>query len=423
MNRRGNGAPALTVTHESAYRRDTATWVAFAALFAFGILNAALGPALPYLRQTQHTSYLVGALHQVAFSIGGMMAGIQAIHSNAPRQRTIVVGLGGAAVASLLLGYGRVLPLTAAAALLISALNTVALIRLWALLADLHHRHRAVAMTEGEVAVSFAGIVTPAVISACAATALGWRFSFVIAFVLVIAAALGVAVTRLPDPAQQQTADATDATDIAEIADITETTGIAETAESRAPADAGKAAHSHRRTLTTIFAIVGLEFTLSFWAASYLHDDVGIAQDTAAGLVSGLYAANLVGRVLVSRLARTLSATSVLRLSLATALAGCPILLAADNTALAMLGLAVAGIGIGGTFPLASSLHVAASGRSADQALGQIITIAGIGQITGPLVAGALAQGADLRVGLLVMPALVLLAGATTFTARARSSG
>lgn len=409
MNRRRDGA--ATVTRESTYHRDTATWVAFAALFAFGILNAALGPALPYLRQTEHTSYLVGALHQVAYSIGGMMAGIQAIRSNAPRRRTIVVGLSGAAVASLLLGYGRVLPVTAAAALLISALNTVALIRLWALLADLHHRDRAVAMTEGEVAVSFAGIITPAVISACAATALGWRFSFVIAFVLVGAAAVGVAVTRLPDPASLQTPD---------------TAGAAETSEStesNTPAAAGEAAHSHRRTLTTIFAIVGLEFTLSFWAASYLHDDVGIAQDTAAGLVSGLYAANLVGRVLVSRLARTHSATIVLRLSLATALAGCPILLAADNTAVAMLGLAVAGLGIGGTFPLASSLHVAASGRPADQALGQILTIAGIGQITGPLAAGALAQTADLRLGLLVMPALILLAGATTISARARRSG
>lgn len=407
MNRRRNGAPALTVTHESAYRRDTATWVAFAALFAFGVLNAVLGPALPYLRQTEHTSYLVGALHQVAFSIGGMIAGIQAIRSDAPRQRTIVIGLGGAAAASLLLGYGRVLPLTTAAALLISALNTAALIRLWALLADLHHRHRAVAMTEGEVAVSLAGIVTPAVISACAATALGWRFSFVIAFALVLAAAVGVAVTRLPDPIKQQASATVEA---------------AETHPADADADAGKVVRSHRRTLATIFAIVGLEFTLSFWAASYLHDDVGIAQDTAAGLVSGLYAANLVGRVLVSRLARRLSATIVLRLSLATALAGCPILLAAHDTAAAMLGLAVAGIGIGGTFPLASSLHIAASGRSADQALGQIITIAGIGQITGPLAAGALAQGADLRVGLLVIPVLILLAAATTFTARARSS-
>ena len=366
--------------------------MAFAALFAFGILNAALGPILPYLRQTEHTSYLIGALHQVAFSIGGMIAGIAASRSNAPRRRTVVAGLGGAAVSSLLLGYGRVLPLTMAAALLISVCATAALIRIWAVLADLHHRHRAVAMTEGEVAVSLAGIATPAVISACAATTLGWRFSFVIVFAIVLAAAGGVSATRVPGSAGQQ---------------ATDTTGT------RVAAKAGRTANPHRRTLTTIFAVVGLEFTLSFWAASYLHDDIGITQATAVGLVSALYAANLTGRILTSRLARRLSATTLLRLSLATALAGCPILLAADTTALATTGLAVTGIGIGGTFPLASSLHVAASGRTADQALGQILTVAGPGQITGPLIAGVLAQIADLRVGLLVMPVLILVAAAT----------
>jgi MFS family permease len=75
----------------------------------------------------------------------------------------------------------------------------------------------------------------------------------------------------------------------------------------------------------------------------------------------------------------------------------------------------VTGIGVGGTFPLASSLHVAASRRTADQALGQILTVAGIGQIAGPLTAGVVAQlTTGLRLGLLVLPALVLLAAVTT---------
>jgi fucose permease len=131
-----------------------------------------------------------------------------------------------------------------------------------------------------------------------------------------------------------------------------------------------------------------------------------------------LYAANLVGRLVASRLARRLATAVVLRLSLATALLGLPVLLTAGNSAMAGVGLAITGIGIGGTFPLASALHVAASRRTADQALGQILTVAGLGQIAGPLVAGVLAQATDLRVSLLVMPALVLLAAATVRTVR-----
>jgi MFS family permease len=368
-----------------AYRRDTATWVTFGGLFAFGALNAVLGPILPYLRQTEGISYLVAALHQVAFAIGGMTAGLLASRSAAPRRPTIALGLTSAGLALLLLAYGRILPVTLAAALLVSAFATMALIRMWALLADLHHVHRAMAMSEGEIAVSLAGIATPAVVAACAATALGWRFSSVIAFAVVLVAVGAVVATPMPDgrPA----------------------------GDGAAVMDQQPAPH---RTLATIFAIVALEFTLSFWAASYLHDDVGVARGTAVIMVSGLYAANLVGRVLASRLARLLPATTELRLFLLIGLLGLPVLLAAPNGATAAVGLAITGIGIGGTFPLASAVHVEASHRTADQALGQILTVAGIGQIVGPLAAGALAQTSSLRLGLLVLPLLTLLAGLTT---------
>jgi fucose permease len=207
-----------------------------------------------------------------------------------------------------------------------------------------------------------------------------------VAFVLVVTAAGAVAVATLPS--QPLGAD----------------TG----------SDPGPATGT-ARSLTGIFAVVGLEFTLSFWAASYLHDDVGLARDTSVALVSALYAANLVGRVLASRVARRRPAPTVLLACLATALAGVPVLLLAETGVVAVCGLAVVGIGTGGTFPLASALHVEASHRSADQALGQTLAVAGLGQIAGPLAAGAIAQLADLRVGLLVLAALVLLAAASTW--------
>lgn len=370
------------------YHRDAATWSMFAALFAFGVLNAVLGPVLPYLRDAERLSYVAGALHQVAFAIGGMTAGVLASRSTAPRRRMIWLGLVVAGLAGLLLGYGRALPLTLVAALLVSGFATMALIRMWAVLADLHHVRRAVAMTEGEVSVSLAGMATPLVVALCAATWVGWRFSFVVAFAIVLAAVVAVFVIRLP--------------------------GARPPALERPVAGA----HPAWRTLTTIFAVVGLEFTLSFWAASYLHDDVGLSQAAAVTMVSVLYAANLVGRLLASRLAHRMPETVVLRLALVAALVGVPVLLAASNGVVAAAGLAITGIGIGATFPLASALHVAASRRTADQALGQTITVAGAGQIAGPLVAGLVAQGIGLRLGLLVMPALTLLAAATSVKPR-----
>ena len=160
---------------------------------------------------------------------------------------------------------------------------------------------------------------------------------------------------------------------------------------------------------------MALEFSLSFWLASYLYDDIGLARNLAVASVSGLYAANLAGRVLVSRLARRAGAERLLAVALGTALLGLPVLLSATGAAGAGVGIAVAGIGIGAMFPLTSALHVKASPRSADSALGEVLAIAAIGQIAGPLSAGWIAEAAGLRAGLLMLPAFTLIAAAGLF--------
>src|ERR1700742_2784530 len=60
------------------FHRDRFTWAAYGALLAFGFLNAVLGPILPYLRAVEHISYLGGALHQLAYAMGGGAAGLLA---------------------------------------------------------------------------------------------------------------------------------------------------------------------------------------------------------------------------------------------------------------------------------------------------------------------------------------------------------
>src|SRR4051812_19862421 len=147
--------------------REQFRWAAYGALLAFGYLNAILGPALPYLRTAEHISYLVGALHQLAFAVGGGAAGLLAARSRNPLSRaaTIRVGLTGAAVAGLGLGFGERIEITLPAALAMGFFNTFALIALWAALSDAFESRRAVVMTEGEVAVSLGGIVVPLTIA------------------------------------------------------------------------------------------------------------------------------------------------------------------------------------------------------------------------------------------------------------------
>src|SRR3954447_12131358 len=209
----GEGTVSLTAaearTSAPAYRRDRMTWAAFSGLLAFGLLNAALGPALPYLRSAEHISYLVSAFHQVAFALGGGLAGLLAIRteSRLGRGATIRVGLVGAAVAGLGIGFGGTVALTVAAAFIVRLFGTSALVRMWAALADAHGERRTVAMAEGEVSVSLGGIVMPLLVAALAATALTWGFAFVVGGVMVVAAALAMGTVRIP-PATPRPRDA-----------------------------------------------------------------------------------------------------------------------------------------------------------------------------------------------------------------------
>lgn len=373
------------------YRRDRTTWVAFACLFGFGLLNAALGPALPYLRASQDISYLTASAHQVGYAVGGGLAGLltAALTRRLSRRRGIALGLVVAAVASLGIGYGGTPVLTVTAALLVSLAGTSALIRVWALLADLHREHRTVAMSEGEVLVSLAGILTPLLVGGLAATALSWRASFAVGAVAVVAAALTLALVALPLPEET-------------------------------PAPPATAGRWWQPMLLVVVAVVALEFALTFWLASYLDDDVGTGRGLAATMVSLLYAAALVGRLLVSALARRVGAERLLVGALLVSLAGTPVLLLAHGPVVAAVGIAVVGVGTGATFPLTSSLHVQRSGLTADEAVGQVLAVAAVGQVAGPLGVGLVAQAADLRLGLLVVPLVALVALAVLARATVR---
>jgi MFS family permease len=380
------------------YRRNAFTWTALGALFAFGYMNAVLGPALPYLRSVEGISYLVGALHQVAYAIGGGIAGALSARDHLPfsRRSTVAAGLAGAGLAALAVGYGNAAPITISGALLMGMLGTLALIRLWAALADAHGARRAVALSEGEVAVSLAGMAAPLLIGALAAGAATWRLAFAIGTATVALAVIAVLRADLPSP--------------------------------RVPSPRSATREQARElrlqpTLVIVFAIVALEFALSFWLASYLNDDVAVARQTAVAAVSALYAANLTGRLLASRLARTHAPEHLLFAAIGLVLAGLPCLLAATSATAAVPGIALTGTGIGALFPLTSSLHVQASGHSADSALGEVLTIAALGQITGPLIAGAIAQASSLRAGLLVLPALTILAAAGLTGHQSATSG
>jgi MFS family permease len=400
------------------FHRDRFTWAAYGALLAFGFLNAVLGPILPYLRAVEHISYLVGALHQLAYAMGGGVAGLLAHRDLLGRSATIRLGLAGAALAGLGVGFGDAAAITLPATLLMGFLNTAALIALWAALSDAHRGHRAVAMTEGEVAVSLGGIVVPLLVAGLASTSATWRFAFVVGAAVVVAAVLGIGMVKVPERERDAAIEPGYVTDAsADRGDASDPRGVDLPASEPSGPDRRGIRSRVQPLLAVIFSIVALEFGLSFWLASYLNVSVGLDTGLAVALVAVLYGANLAGRLLASRLARRIEAARLLAFALATAMVGLPILILAHAAGPATLGFVITGMGIGALFPLTSSLHVGRSPRGADAALGQVLVVAALGQTFGPLAVAVIAQFAGLRAGFLILPALVLTAATALLAA------
>lgn len=365
---------------DAAYRRTTFTWFAFASLFTFGLLNSVLGPILPYLRTLENISYAQAVVPQIAFSIGGGLAGVLGGKFSRGHALPVRAGLAGMTLAALALAFINQYAVTVSAAFVMSLCGTSTLVALWAALADEHGRMRSVAMTEGEVAVSLGGIIAPLAIAGLAGVIFGWRSAFVV--IAVVAAAVLALSMRADFPVRPP-----------------------------APRRSGRRPARFSPTLAVAFGIVSAEWCLTFWLASYLNDSVGIGRALSVGMVAVLYAGMLLGRLVASRLARKVSAERLLAASIAVAACGTPIVLFAHAPFVAGLGIAVVSLGLGPTYPLTSSIHVGASGTGATGAVSQMVVTGAVGQIAGPLIAGLIAQAAGLRLGMAIMPALLIGAG------------
>src|SRR3954447_6562944 len=69
-------APHHAARHETAFRRDRLTWLAYLVLAWFAYLQAAPGLVIGHLREELDLSYSTGGLHVAAFAAGGMVAGV-----------------------------------------------------------------------------------------------------------------------------------------------------------------------------------------------------------------------------------------------------------------------------------------------------------------------------------------------------------
>ncbi|QBS45208.1 MFS transporter [Nocardia sp. CS682] len=194
--------------------------------------------------------------------------------------------------------------------------------------------------------------------------------------------------------------------------------GLLPSATDRTVRGAEVAGGGRRRWPTRLIVLGVLAFCVALaegaandWTAVYLHDETH-ASTTVAAMGFALFAGSMcAGRLLGDRLVAWsgpvrpfLIGTLAAGLGLGTAL------LIGDTTA-ALLGLAVFGLGISCTLPLAFAASGTVAGVAPARAIANVSFVGYLGFFTGPVLIGYVAQSHGLTVGLAI-PVLFVLAAA-----------
>ncbi|MCI0709150.1 MAG: MFS transporter [Chloroflexi bacterium] len=364
------------------FSRDRLTWLMYFMLASYAFFQAAPGPIMPFLGDELHLSYTVRGFHFSAFASGLVIAGLigDQIVTMLTRQRAFWLGGVVMMTGAVLLVTGQQAILTITAMFLMGLFGSLILVVVQATLADHHGSRRATALTEANVVASMGASVSPLIIGVVP----GWRIA--IAVGMLYWTVLAITFRRVKIPRRRSVDDTN-----------------TEMGTRRLPS------LFWGYWLITVLG-VSIEWSIVFWAAEFLENNVGVSKDTAA-LIIGIYFLTIVtGRILGSALTRQI-ATPVLQFAAFMIVAiGFVPFWTASSAALSIGGLLFMGFGAANIFPMSLALATGAVGpHQADAASGRISLAAGLAILIAPQILGSLADSVGIVQAYAVVAGLLVV--------------
>jgi MFS transporter, FHS family, glucose/mannose:H+ symporter len=365
-------------------RRGLLSGAAFAGMFVFGIVMALLGAVLPALGGRLRFDVAdIGTLFLVmnfAMLVCSLIAGV-AMDRFGTKPPMFVGPLLVAAALSLITRAGVFADLLPAVALLGfggGALNASTN----TLVADLHEDagRKSSALNLLGVFFGFGALCLPFAIGALIGT-LGIDVLLWIAAALCAAAGLFAALLRFPEPKQKNRLP---------VAEMRRFIG--------APLVLAMA--------FLLFFQSGIEFTLGGYITTFLMDPLGAEIASASWILAGYWGAIMIARVFLSRLLLKVKPHAVVLACALGAAAGASITAAAQGFTMAAFGIVVTGFSLSGIYPTVLGIAGTHYRSHSGTVFGILFTIALVGGMTMPWVAGHFAGAVGIR------SVFVLVAGA-----------
>jgi fucose permease len=364
------------------FTRDRLTFLTYGMAVVFGFTVAAMGPAMPLLREDLAISRTLGGLHFTAIALGSVLAGfiVERITRRWGRRPVMWWGGTGVAAGALLIGGGWHPAVTLPGALLAGAAGSAVLVSAQATLSDHHRSHRPVAITELNTAMSFGSVIPAVLIGALVAVGAGWRPAFVAPLSIWL---LLVALFRSEAIPPMAPLDTTN--------------------------EARRLPSSYWLYWAGFIPAVGAEWSVGAWGADYLVDVADTSKGSAALLMTAFFGAMLAGRLLGGRVADVIKPFRLLMSTTAVGLAGIILFWGSETTAPVVAGLLLSGLGFSMQFPMLMSLALGVASERSDLAAARVSIAAGGSVIVAPLTLGVIADQVGIRAAFGIAPGLLVL--------------
>jgi predicted MFS family arabinose efflux permease len=368
------------------------TWALYGLFAIFGYFLYGFGPAVPLLREEEHTSAAVSGLHSTALATGSIVSGLLGTYVVARwgRPRAVWAALAGMCAGVVLFCSAPVLPVTLAGALVTGTFGSALVNINSAALSDHHGAAAPAAMSEANALGSGLGLVAPLVIGATVAAGAGWRVGLLVILPLCAALAVAAGRVRLPDHRAGPGA-----------------------AEVRAPSRLSRSGRLSRRywwAWSVLVACIAVEFCVTIWCSDVLRQRAGLSAGVAATGVSAVVGGITAGRLLGGRLALRYDLEWLLYRALALTLAGFTVFWLSTAGWLSFLGLLLAGLGMSLQFPLNISRAIGFSDGRPDLAMSRFSLGSGLAVGGGPFLLGALSDAVGTHRAFLLVPLLLAVA-------------
>lgn len=171
--------------------------------------------------------------------------------------------------------------------------------------------------------------------------------------------------------------------------------------------------------VVTVLCVMGFgsflaEGSVADWGPLYMHENVGTSEAFAALSLSVFSGAMAICRLIADRVGMVLGPVMVARIGTLISLVGFLLFLFVQQPAVALIGFALAGFGIGPVVPIVFSAGGNTRTKKRASVLGPTVSAGYVGAVVGPVAIGAIAERAGLNwaLGVPVLFLVVILLSA-----------